>query len=183
MYRKPSRKPSARARPSVPSPAPSVRRWVRPRTQAPRRACGSGSRRAAAAPSALPPTPSRKVTEPTTGSFSPTWIPRPSRTAERRRACARGASPLLRRLGQPYHGADHRHEADGDESANHRPRRVELQATYAELRRARVRVVVVVQRLPTREPGDRPPIIGRVVEVLPAVPVAEPVDERREHEH
>ena len=96
---------------------------------------------------------------------------------------SRPAAALLG-LRQLHPVADDRDEPDRDEDLDDDPGGIELEAAHAELGARRVGVVVVVQALAAREPGEQPDI-GRAIaeEVLPPPPVPEPVDGRRQHEH
>jgi len=67
--------------------------------------------------------------------------------------------------------------------ADRDPRGIELRAPQAELRRARERVVVVVQALAAGQPGQHARVVCGVLEVLAAPPVPEAVDQRRQDEH
>src|SRR5712691_9722094 len=77
---------------------------------------------------------------------------------------------------------DDLHQSDRGKAADHHPRWIELEPSHAELRRPRMRVMVVVQTLAGRQPGEGSRIIRGVAEVLPPSPVPEAVDQRREHE-
>ena len=90
---------------------------------------------------------------------------------------------FLRRGARP----GHRRSLDDQEPARRqgtddRPRGVELRTADAELRGARMRVMVVVEALAAGEPGQQPPVGGGVLEVPAAAPVAEGVDQGRDHE-
>ena len=45
-------------------------------------------------------------------------------------------------------------QPDGREAADHHPRWIELKPSHAELRRARMRMMIVVQALAARQPGE-----------------------------
>ena len=76
-----------------------------------------------------------------------------------------------------------RDEAEPDQRPDDQPRGIEFGSHDAELRRARVGVVVVVEALAAGHPCEDARVVRRVVEVLPAVPVSDAVDERRHDEH
>src|SRR4026207_1127739 len=79
--------------------------------------------------------------------------------------------------------ADNLDESDRREATNHHPRRIELKPSHAELRCARVCMMIVVETLPARHPGEYPGVIGRVAKVLSPSPVPEAVDQRGQHEN
>src|SRR5262245_3535821 len=67
-------------------------------------------------------------------------------------------------------------EAEGDQQFDDRPGRIELARTEAELGAARITVMIVVQSFTACQQRENAKIGGRVVEVLVADVVTQPVD-------
>src|SRR4029450_8059999 len=88
--------------------------------------------------------------------------PRPERSVCR---------PLLA-YGLPYD----LNQSDRREATDHGPGRIELEPAHAELRRARACMMIVVQTLSARHPGEQPGVVRRVAEILgvSAAPPAPP---------
>src|SRR6266850_7888280 len=63
---------------------------------------------------------------------------------------------------------DDLHQSDRGKAPDHHPRWIELEPSHAELRRPRMCVMVIVQTLAGRHPGEGPGVIGGVVpKILP----------------